>query len=235
MAFEIVSGRDPEESSRDYAYRLLRKNIMMLHLEPGTVLSEGDLSEQLGMSRTPVHEALILLKNEGLVDILPQRGSKVSFISLSFVKEGFFMRQILEAAIIEEIAGTLTPEQMRLLKDNLEQQERVLRDSSGQPTDEFFDLDDRLHRYLYEFSRRQRIWSATHSLNSHYDRIRYLDTIINTVDLSKIVEQHNTLYYYLLLGIPGDVDIRKFCRRHLGRFQIDFKKTIASRPGYFVD
>lgn len=237
MAFEVWGKRDADESSRDYAYRLLRKNIMTLYLKPGEVLSEGELSEQMGMSRTPVHEALILLKNEGLVDILPQRGSKVSHISLNFMKEGYFMRQILESAIIQDVAGTLSPEQMALLKENLDQQKAIL-DAEGEESESiarFFDLDDQMHRMLYDFSRRHRIWTSMHNLNSHYDRVRYLDTLVNTVDLGGILEQHTSLYYYLLLGIPGDVDIQNYCKRHLGRFLTDFPRTMAAHPEYFVD
>jgi len=235
MAFEVLEKRNPEENNRDYAYRLLRKNIMTLCLEPGEVLVEGELSEQLGMSRTPVHEALILLKNEHLVEILPQRGSKVSHISLNYMKEGFFMRQILEAAIIQDIAGTLSPDQMARLKENLDQQKAVLQDEHPKVKNQFFELDDKLHRMLYDFSRRHQIWIAMHNLNSHYDRVRYLDAMVNTVDLNLIMEQHNALYYYLLLGIPGDVDIQNYCRRHLGRFLTDFPKTMAAHPEYFVD
>lgn len=234
MAFEVTDKRSADESSRDYAYRILRKNIMMLNLKPGEVLSEGDLSELLGMSRTPVHEALILLKNEDLVDILPQRGSKVSCISLNLVKEGFFMRQILEAAIIGEIAGCLSREQMVLVRENLKQQEELL--AGPEPsTDQFLDLDDRMHRLLYTFSSRDRIWEAMHALNSHYDRVRYLDTLVNTVDLKTLQAHHNILYYYLLLGIPGDVDIQKFCHSHLGRFLLDFQRTMEAFPEYFTD
>ena len=235
MSFEVLGKRDADESSRDYAYRLLRKNIMILYLKPGEVLSEGELSEQMGMSRTPVHEALILLKNEGLVDILPQRGSKVSHISLSFMKEGFFMRQILETAIIQDVAGTLSPEQMALIKKNLDQQREILDNGNELSIPRFFDLDDQMHGMLYDFSRRHRIWTSMHNLNSHYDRVRYLDTLVNTVDLGSILEQHNTLYYYLLLGIPGDVDIQNYCKRHLGRFLTDFPNTMAAHPEYFVD
>ncbi len=234
MAFKVMEIRNTEENNRDYAYRILRKSIMMLNLEPGEALSEGELSEVLGMSRTPVHEALILLKNEGLVDILPQRGSKVSCISLNQVKEGYFMRQILEAAIITDIAGTLAPDQMQLLKENLDRQ-RLLLAGEEPHTEYFIELDDQLHKLLYRFSRRDRIWTAVHSLNSHYDRIRYLDTLVNTVDLNVVLKHHIDLYYYLLLGIPADVDIQKFCRSHLGRFMLDFQKTIAAHPKYFSD
>ena len=95
MSLTIVNKRCPEETNSDYAYRLIRRNIMNLYLKPGAVLNEAELSDQLGMSRTPIREALILLKNEGLVDIMPQRGSRVSHISLSLVREGYFMRRIL--------------------------------------------------------------------------------------------------------------------------------------------
>ena len=74
MTLEVLRQRHPDENSRAYSYWALRRNIMILRLEPGAILNEAELGEQLGMSRTPIREALILLGNEGLVDILPQRG-----------------------------------------------------------------------------------------------------------------------------------------------------------------
>ena len=56
------------ENNRAYAYRMLRKNIMTLQLQPGCQLSEAELGEQLAMSRTPVHEALMMLKSGSGVD-----------------------------------------------------------------------------------------------------------------------------------------------------------------------
>lgn len=235
MSLTIVNKRCPEETNSDYAYRLIRRNIMNLYLKPGAVLNEAELSDQLGMSRTPIREALILLKNEGLVDIMPQRGSRVSHISLSLVREGYFMRRILETAIIREIAGALSSEQTAALKANLELQRQELARYVDKLSDDFFDLDDDMHRMLYEFSNRNHIWSALHGANSHYDRVRYLDTVVNDVDQSAILENHSTLYCYLLMGIPGDVDIAKFCNDHLGRFLLDFQNTITSYPDYFVD
>ena len=203
MSLTIVNKRCPEETNSDYAYRLIRRNIMNLYLKPGAVLNEAELSDQLGMSRTPIREALILLKNEGLVDIMPQRGSRVSHISLSLVREGYFMRRILETAIIREIAGALSSEQTAALKANLELQRQELARYVDKLSDDFFDLDDDMHRMLYEFSNRNHIWSALHGVNSHYDRVRYLDTVVNDVDQSAILENHSTLYCYLLMGIPG--------------------------------
>ena len=78
----LLDVRRMDENNRAYAYRMLRKNIMTLQLQPGCQLSEAELCEQLAMSRTPVHEALMMLKSEWLVDVLPQRGSIVSKISV---------------------------------------------------------------------------------------------------------------------------------------------------------
>lgn len=235
MSLEVLRQRYPDENSRAYSYQILRRNIMILRLEPGAVLNEAELGEQLGMSRTPIREALILLANEGLVDILPQRGSKVSRISLSYVKEGYFMRRVLEEAIIEELAGTLSPEQMGKIKENIDQQEEELSRSPGKINDVFFELDDEMHRFLYEFSHRGRIWDSVHGLCSHYDRIRYLDTRINAENQMMIFEQHRELYYYLMMGIPGNVDLELFYTDHLGRWLDDFRNTYTIYREYFCD
>ena len=58
----LLDVRRMDENNRAYAYRMLRKNIMTLQLQPGCQLSEAELCEQLAMSRTPVHEALMMLK-----------------------------------------------------------------------------------------------------------------------------------------------------------------------------
>ena len=72
----LLDVRRMDENNRAYAYRMLRKNIMTLQLQPGCQLSEAELCEQLAMSRTPVHEALMMLKSEWLVEVLPQQGNQ---------------------------------------------------------------------------------------------------------------------------------------------------------------
>ena len=126
MPFEIFSERKNGETNSKYAYRLLRESIMSFKLLPGEALDETVISEQFGTSRTPVREALILLKNEKLVDILPQKGSKVSFIDLNLVRQGYFTRRVIETAIFKETAGTLSPEQLRNMKTNLQLQEQEI-------------------------------------------------------------------------------------------------------------
>ena len=111
----LLDVRRMDENNRAYAYRMLRKNIMTLQLQPGCQLSEAELCEQLAMSRTPVHEALMMLKSEWLVDVLPQRGSIVSKISVPYLNEGFAMRRILEPDAADDFFISLDNDFHRLL------------------------------------------------------------------------------------------------------------------------
>lgn len=122
----LLDVRRMDENNRAYAYRMLRKNIMTLQLQPGCQLSEAELCEQLAMSRTPVHEALMMLKSEWLVDVLPQRGSIVSKISVPYLNEGFAMRRILEPALLRGLAGKLTREQLNEFQELLNRQNEDL-------------------------------------------------------------------------------------------------------------
>lgn len=127
----LLDVRRMDENNRAYAYRMLRKNIMTLQLQPGCQLSEAELCEQLAMSRTPVHEALMMLKSEWLVDVLPQRGSIVSKISVPYLNEGFAMRRILEPALLRGLAGKLTKGTAERISGTAEPAERRPLSGSG--------------------------------------------------------------------------------------------------------
>ena len=71
----IIKERTGRETGRNYALRILKENIVMLELEPGSRISENELAQELGVSRTPVREALIELSKSKIVEIFPQKGS----------------------------------------------------------------------------------------------------------------------------------------------------------------
>ena len=122
----ILSKRIEKENNREYAYRVLRDNIMTLQLLPGTTINEGELAELFHTSRTPIHEAVLMLKEEYLVDVYPQSGSKISRIQLDILKEGYFLRSLIEPELIAHMAGNISSGQAAELRENLDRQKAAL-------------------------------------------------------------------------------------------------------------
>lgn len=87
------------------AYRALRQKILQNELPPGTVMLEHEVAEMLGMSRTPVREALIRLSNDGMVEVRPRRGMRVLPISLDDMREIYEVVTALEAIAAERLAN----------------------------------------------------------------------------------------------------------------------------------
>ena len=105
------------------------------------------LTEIFHVSRTPVHEAVIMLKEEMLVEVYPQSGSKVSYININTLKEGYFMRSVLEPEILATLAGSLSQDYVEKIKENLDLQKKVLEEKNEDSIDAFFKLDNKFHQF----------------------------------------------------------------------------------------
>ena len=108
----IVKKRYGRETGREYALRVLKENIVMLELEPGSRISENELAAEIGVSRTPIREALIELSKSKIVKIYPQKGSYVSLIDWEMVEEALFMRLTLEKAVVQLACQGISEEKM---------------------------------------------------------------------------------------------------------------------------
>src|ERR671936_1621606 len=94
--------------ARTQVYAALRDAIVRAELEPGRRLSENELASWLGVSRTPIREALVRLRDERLVEIVPQLGTFVSRISPQAVADAQFVREALECAAVRAAAARAT-------------------------------------------------------------------------------------------------------------------------------
>ena len=228
-----ITPQDKSENNREYAYRLLRSNIMTLQLPPGSSLNEDELSEQLQMSRTPVHEAINILKGEWLVEVLPQRGTKVTLIDPVLMKEGYHTRTILDSSLLNDSAGKLDNNQLQLLLSLLKSQEEASRNTIDQ-IDAFIRLDDEFHRMMYFFGGRSHTWIATRGLVSHYDRARYLDALSGSTNYELVLAQHHEFCDYMLMGIPQNIDVHDKISEHLTSFRDNSLATIKKYDSYFA-
>ena len=171
------------------AYQFLRREIIDARLPPRAALSEQELSQQLGVSRTPVREALIKLADEGLVDIYPQFGTFVAPIKLPEVFTSQFVREALEGAAVERAVERIDEAQASTLKQILDSQRKHQR--AGE-RDAFFEADERMHQYLMNVAGHAAVWPLVESAKAQMDRVRHL-SIRSELKLSSVVQEHSAI------------------------------------------
>ncbi|HZQ27992.1 MAG TPA: GntR family transcriptional regulator [Acidimicrobiales bacterium] len=102
---ELALPRLRQESLASRAYGELKQAILRGELQPGAALAEVELAAALGISRTPVREALALLRRDGLVEAVPGGGNVVRMLRAEEVRELFLLREALEALAVREFVG----------------------------------------------------------------------------------------------------------------------------------
>ncbi|WP_281857968.1 GntR family transcriptional regulator [Litoreibacter halocynthiae] len=130
-------------------YTALRNKILTMSFEPGAVLRKGALCEQLGVSRSPVTEALNKLSSDGLVDIIPQSATRVSQFSMFELRQESFLREAVEVAAVAKVALDRTDEQLTILSRNLKMQGLLVEDEDFEG---FFEADLEFHELILAFT-----------------------------------------------------------------------------------
>jgi DNA-binding GntR family transcriptional regulator len=177
------------EKLSDQAYEALRRMIVRGALKPGTRLSEPHLTDQLGIGRTPLREALLVLAKEGLIQILPQSGSFVAAIDIDRVSEAQFIREHLECAIIRHVAVDIDHRGLGELCRLLEQQQEAHDDADP---DRFYDLDEALHAAFCRIAARPGVWRLIQQSKVHMDRVRLLSLQIED-GIPRLIAQHRAI------------------------------------------
>lgn len=172
-------------------YPVLRRAIVELYLQPGTVLSIKDICQQFEMGRSPVRDALIRLDQEGLVTLLPQRGTMISQIDLSRVEQERFLRLSVEAEVMKLFMACHTPSDITLLNEALRQQQDIC-DRREVDTRRFLWLDDEFHQIFYTVTEKLFCLQAVQNVGGHYRRMRLLTCGANS-SLKEILSQHSAL------------------------------------------
>lgn len=168
-----------KETRKNIAYHNLRDAILTWKLPPGSPIVEQEISDQLGISRTPVREALKLLEAEGLVKVIPQRGTFVSELSTQDVEEIFALRESLEVMALKVAIGNIPSDQLTKLESYLSSL------TSDSPPEQFFESDRMLHDIIVNHGGNERLAHFLDSLNVQVERIRRISAERpNRLDLS---------------------------------------------------
>ncbi|ABR36195.1 MULTISPECIES: GntR family transcriptional regulator [Clostridium] len=222
MALEV----NKNTTSKTIYYKL-RDEIINLYLEPGTSISEKELSEKYSVSRTPVREALVRLAQEGLVNIYPQKGTVVSLIDLSAVEEGRFLREHLERAVVKEACKEFSQENVLALEMNLKLQKMYIENNDYK---KLFEADEEFHKIIFEGSNKKRVWNSINDGSTEFQRIRMLRLVTNS-SWDNIYLQHKEIFNAIKNKSPEIAE--DFMKEHLNMVTFDKNKIKEKYPNYF--
>ncbi|USF25845.1 HTH-type transcriptional repressor RspR [Firmicutes bacterium ASF500] len=218
--------RLPRETGRDYALRNIKENIISLELAPGSQISENELAVEMGLSRTPVREALIELSRVKIIEIHPQKKSTVPLIDYDLVEESRFMRNLLECAVVELDCEMASPVDLERLSANIRLQKFYL---DNYYTNELMTLDNQFHGILFEVAKKTQIFALMQNITIHFDRVRSM--ALSTVKNTKIVQDHESIFQAIQERDPKRA--RELMELHLNRYKIDAADIRAAYPQYF--
>lgn len=225
-----IEERHYAETARDYARRMLKANIISMELEPGAMVSENELAAQMGLSRTPVREALMDLAQYHVVDVLPQRGSRISLIDYALVEESRFVRQVLETAILDQVCERATPADISQLRQNVRLQ-ALTQEPEMSGSLSMMELDDAFHQILFRIAQKENTFRMLGGMTIHFDRVRTL--ALNVVKDTKIINDHQLICDAIA---NRDVDgARELMTKHLSRVKLDEKSIRAACPQFIKD
>ncbi|MEM9754742.1 MAG: GntR family transcriptional regulator [Pseudomonadota bacterium] len=208
-------------------YRSLKDAILRLELEPGSILRKAEICAQLGVSRSPVAEAVTRLAGEGLVDVIPQAGTFVSRFSMVEIREGAFLREALELAAVEMVAATITEAQLVPLRRNLRIQAALIDDGDFPG---FYRMDAQMHELILSYTGFQRLAQIASTSWLQVDRARQL-VLPNPHRVAETLEEHQRIIAALE---AREVEAaRAATRAHLRQLLHYLEPLERAHPNYF--
>ncbi|MBL1421922.1 MAG: GntR family transcriptional regulator [Alphaproteobacteria bacterium] len=234
VKFELSAIQDDHGNSRRSTmgfrvFEILKQAIVQVQLRPGNLLSEAEVAKQLGLSRQPVREAFIKLADVGLVEIRPQRGTFVVFISEEEVRNARFIREAIEVAIVKKAAMEATDEDIANLNDLLLKQ---LEDEKTGDMSAFLAHDEEFHLAIASTGGCQKAWSIIENLKAQMDRVRYL-SMGNQTPIKTLIAQHELIVKAIAERAPERAEAAM--RLHLSEILNSLPGIREANAELFVD
>ena len=207
-------------SAREKTYDYLKANILSGHFIPGERLAEEHLAEELGVSRTPVREALHKLEQEGLIEPLESRGFRVPQDSPEEIEDLFDIRTVLEGYTLKIICERITDEQMAMLEEIIEKADDALR---RKRIDEVFQWNTQFHDTLHSLvADKRRFHSLIVNMRKYVLRYRK-DTLQSLGAAKRASDGHRQILLALTLKDPELCE--RVMRTHIRQSKEDALQT----------
>ncbi|WP_167957121.1 GntR family transcriptional regulator [Anaerosporobacter faecicola] len=206
---------------RDVVFNTLRQAILKGELEPGERLMEIQLAERLGVSRTPIREAIRKLELEGLVIMVPRKGAEVAKITEKDLNDVLEVRCALEELAVELACNKITEEQIEQLKITLEQFKNVIRNKD---LTEIAEMDEKFHMLIFEATGNGRLIQLLNNLREQMYRYR-VEYLKDQAVYEKLVEEHDMIAKNIL---ESNVELaKKNIKDHIINQAVSISKSIS--------
>jgi Transcriptional regulators len=217
---------DRDRQAAPQVFERLRGMIISLELPPGSPLSRAALASQFGVSSTPIRDALMRLKEEGLVEVFPQYATVVSQVDVRLAQQAHFLRQAVELEIVRMLALRHDQAFAAELNATIARQQHY---AKAGDLEKFMAADNEFHSQLYAAADKQDIWSLVRSRSGHIDRLRRLH-LPSPGKAQDIVRHHKLIAKAIEAGDPDEA--QKHVRTHLSGTLSELAQIRARYPEY---
>lgn len=206
-------------------FEALEADILSGQIGPGESLIELKLSTEFGVSRTPVREAIRMLEQKGLVQIIPNKGAVVLGINEKDLEDIYTIRMYIEGLASRWAAAHITPEQLETLTEIVDLQAFY---SQKQSIDQVNALDSQFHEKIFEYSNSRTLQHTLSDLHHLIQRYRQLS--FNATGRSeKAIEEHRQILEALVKHDQDEAE--RLTIAHIGNAKDNLLKIIASHLG----
>ncbi len=191
-------------------YTTIKHQILTLSLKPGQTLSEHELCERFSVSRTPVRTALQRLRSDGLIHVIPYRGTTVTLLDFDEIQQTIYLRTAVESAVLRDFLSLCTSELEEKIRFQISRQEVLLQGAFEESR--FYEMDTKLHAIWFRETGKEKLWRMLQRAQIHYTRFRMLD-IVATPDFPRLLEEHRA--FLRLIQERRANDAEELVHRHL--------------------
>ncbi|MDA8870014.1 GntR family transcriptional regulator [Rhizobiaceae bacterium] len=210
-------------------FRKLRADIIKLRLAPGAKLSEVEVAKAYQVSRQPVREAFMRLGELDLLQIRPQKATRVRKISLQDLRNTRFLRAALEVEVVRVACRIEPREGLELIRSNLDLQARAV---AVKDTEEMHELDYQFHRLICQLAGCLPAFKTIAANKAHTDRVCTLE-LSNPCGMGEVLEGHTAMFD--AIEARDEEAAVAATRFHLSHLDDTLAKASESYPDYFEE
>lgn len=208
---------------RDVVFKTLRQAILKGELEPGERLMEIQLAERLGVSRTPIREAIRKLELEGLVLMIPRKGAEVAKISEQNMRDVLEVRRSLEELAIDLACQRMSPEELLELQETEKEFAKAIQNGDAMMIAQ---TDEKYHDIIYGATKNQKLVQMLNNLREQMYRYR-LEYIKDEDKRQILLVEHD--HILKALSLRHVQEAKMAIREHIDNQEITILKNLKEQ------